>query len=232
MTVHPEAWAIPRQASCAPVSADLFRRRLGAVGYRAAFAGLGEACLGGALPGRAFQPIRHTDTETTMPRHIRSVTARRPRRIARTVRDVPAPGAPDPAAAAIPAALAQPPAGSTPDASIPGARAPGPIAQVPTAEAAPATRALAASLHQVELFENLRRAFQVNPDVPETPERTRERYVWAIESMAEYLEVIGADALWVQRIDELGWALEDLTNGLLPPLLQPLASKRRMPPQA
>jgi hypothetical protein len=93
---------------------------------------------------------------------------------------------------------------------------------------APAAPAPAASA-QAELLEGLRRAFQATPDIPETPERTRDRYVWAIESVADYLEAIGADAACVQRVEELGWALDDLTNGLLPPLLQPTQSKRRTP---
>jgi hypothetical protein len=116
-----------------------------------------------------------------MPRHIRSVTARRPRGIAkRPVKDVPRP--------------------------VPSASAP----------------ALA-------LFDGLRRAFQATPDIPESPERSRERYVQAIESLADYLEDIGADAAWIERIDELGEALEDLTMGLLPPLLEPTRAKDRPP---
>jgi hypothetical protein len=129
-----------------------------------------------------------------MPRHIRSVTARRPRKFARPVKDAPPVAAP--AAPAAPAALAAP--------------------------AAPA--------REVELFDGLRRAFQPTPEIPETPERTRERYVWAIESLANYLEDIGADAAWIERIEELGWALEDLTTGALPLLLKPTPAKSRPPP--
>jgi hypothetical protein len=116
-----------------------------------------------------------------MPRHIRSVTARRPRRIAKATK----------------------PARRT---------------------ATPAT-----SAPEVELFDGLREAFQADPETTEQPERTRERYVLAIESLADYLEDIGADAAWVQRFEELGWALEDLTKGLVPPLLQPTRSKRPPP---
>lgn len=179
-----------------------------------------------------------------MPRHIRSVTARRPRRIARPVKDVPATSAP--AADSAPAVLAPPAAALVPAPSAPAASAPAsgllasatPVpaagllasaAPVPAASA-PAVPAPASRAQQAELFESLRRAFQATPDIPETPERTRERYVWAIESVAEYLESIGADAAWVERIDELGWALEDLTNGLVPPLLQPTQAKRRTDP--
>ncbi len=116
-----------------------------------------------------------------MPRHIRSVTARRPRKFAR------------PAQAAPPAAPA------------------------------------AVSTNEAELFDGLRQAFQATPDIPETPERTRERYVWAIESLANYLEDIGADAVWIEHIDELRWALEDLTNGVLPALLKPTSSNSSPP---
>lgn len=132
-----------------------------------------------------------------MPRHIRSVTARRPRKFARPVKDAP------PVAA--------------------------PVAQVapatPTVPAAPA--APAAPPREVELFDGLRQAFQPTPDIPETPERTRQRYVWAIESLANYLDDIGADAAWVERIEELGWALEDLTTGALPLLLKPTPANSR-----
>ena len=120
-----------------------------------------------------------------MPRHIRSVTARRPRKFARPVKDAP------------------------------------PVA-APAAPEAPA--------REVELFDGLRRAFQPTPDIPETPERTRERYVWAIESLANYLEDIGADAAWIERIEELGWALEDLTTGAQPLLLKPTPAKSHSPP--
>jgi hypothetical protein len=114
-----------------------------------------------------------------MPRHIRSVTARRPRRIAKPVKEAPPP-------------------------------------------AAPAVPSLAAELStEAELFDALRQAFQVTPGVPETPERTRERYAWAIESLANYLEDIGADTALVERIEELGWALEDLTAGVQAPFLKP-----------
>jgi len=118
-----------------------------------------------------------------MPRHIRSVTARRPRRIAnRPIKDPP----------------------------------PRPVA--PSA-AAP----------ELRLLDGLRQAFHDPPDAPESPERCRDRYVQAIESLADYLEDIGADAAWIERIDELGWALEDLTSGVVPPLLQPTPAKRGQP---
>jgi hypothetical protein len=117
-----------------------------------------------------------------MPRHIRSVTARRPRRIAKPVKEAPP----------------------------------------PAALATPAAPSLAAELStEAELFDSLRQAFQVTPGIPETPERTRERYAWAIESLANYLEDIGADTAWVERIEELGWALEDLTTGVQAPFLKP-----------
>jgi hypothetical protein len=99
------------------------------------------------------------------------------------------------------------------------------------APAAPeALAAVAAPPREVELFDSLRQAFQPTPEIPETPERTRERYVWAIESLANYLEDIGADAAWVERIEELGWALEDLTTGALPLLLEPTRPKSGPPP--
>ena len=60
-----------------------------------------------------------------------------------------------------------------------------------------------------------------SPQVSETPERTRERYIEAIESVADYLESIGADARWVERFDELSGALEDLVEGKLPAILRP-----------
>jgi hypothetical protein len=123
-----------------------------------------------------------------MPRHIRSVTARRPRRMAKPVKEAPPPAAP---AAASPAAELS---------------------------------------NEAELFDGLRQAFQVTPGIPETPERTRERYAWAIESLANYLEDIGADAAWVERIEELGWALEDLTTGVLAPFLRPTPSTGGPPP--
>ena len=97
-----------------------------------------------------------------MPRHIRSVTARRARRIIRPVKN----------------------ARSASTDAISG--------------------------REVELFHGLRQAFQATPEITETTERTLERYVCAIESLADYLEDIGAEAVWINRIDELGWALEDL----------------------
>jgi hypothetical protein len=111
-----------------------------------------------------------------MPRHIRSVTARRPRKAAR-----------------------------------PAKHARGAKARPPSAP-------------EAELFDGLREAFQADPAIPETPERTRENYVLAIESLANYLEDIGANAAWVQRLEELGWALEDLSGGVVPALLQPTRS--------
>jgi hypothetical protein len=118
-----------------------------------------------------------------MPRHIRSVTARRPRKIARR----------------------------------------------PVKPAAPAV-VPSASAHKLELFDALRQAFQSTPEIPETAERTRERYVSALESLADYLEDIGAEEAWTERIDELAWALEDLTKGALPPVLTPTGSESRLPP--
>jgi len=81
------------------------------------------------------------------------------------------------------------------------------------------------SKSKAELFRRLRRAFEATPDVRETPERTRERYIDAIDSVADYLESIGADAVWVERFDELSEALEGLVEGGLPPILQPAIPK-------
>jgi hypothetical protein len=39
--------------------------------------------------------------------------------------------------------------------------------------------------------------------------------------VADYLESIGADAVWVERFDELSWALEDLVDGKLAVILKP-----------
>jgi hypothetical protein len=49
----------------------------------------------------------------------------------------------------------------------------------------------------------------------------RKRYIDAIDSVADYLESIGADALWVERFDELSEALEDLVEGKLTAILRP-----------
>jgi len=46
---------------------------------------------------------------------------------------------------------------------------------------------------KAELFQRLRQAFETAAETRETPERTRERYVVAIDSVADYLEIIGAD---------------------------------------
>ena len=78
---------------------------------------------------------------------------------------------------------------------------------------------------QVELFDGLREAFEANSDIPETLDRARERYIWALETWANYLEDIGAEPTWINRIDELRWALEDVTKGVLSPLLRPAALK-------
>jgi hypothetical protein len=78
---------------------------------------------------------------------------------------------------------------------------------------------------KAELFHRLRQAFELSPEVSETPERTRERYIDAIDSVADYLAMIGADAIWVKRFDELSGALEDLVDGALPPVLRPATSK-------
>ena len=118
-----------------------------------------------------------------MPRHIRSVIARRPRRITnRPIKDMP----PRPVAAS-------------------------------------------ASAPELRLLDGLRQAFHDAPEAPESPERCRDRYVQAIESVVDYLEDIGADAAWIERIDELGWALEKLTSGVVPPLLQPTNGKLGQP---
>jgi hypothetical protein len=69
------------------------------------------------------------------------------------------------------------------------------------------------SKSKAELFDCLHRAFEAPPQVSETPERTRERYIDAIDSVADYLESIGADAVWVDRFDEQSGALEDLGEG-------------------
>jgi hypothetical protein len=82
---------------------------------------------------------------------------------------------------------------------------------------------------EAELLDGLREAFEPTPDIPETPDRTRERHVWAIETWANYLEDIGADPAWIKRIDELRWALEDLTKGVLCPLLKPAAVENGSP---
>jgi len=140
---------------------------------------MGCGSLALELLGAEFQRITRSE-EMIMPRHIRSVTARRSRRIAGSVKN--------------------------------------------------ARRALApaASAQQVELFDGLRQAFQATPEIPETTERTLERYVWAIESLADYLEDIGADAVWIERIDALGSALEDLTKGELPLLLNPSQAQPKL----
>ncbi len=162
-----------------------------------------------------------------MPRHIRSVTARRPRRIARFAKDGP-PAAAAAASPADPSPPSPPAASSATDPAISLPAGPPPVvprvaARPPAAApvASPRVAAPPATAAQVALLEGLRRAFQVAAGTPEPPERIRERYIAAIESVADFLEAIGADAACVERIDELGWALEDLTNGLLPPLLQP-----------
>ena len=98
----------------------------------------------------------------------------------------------------------------------------------PAPDAPPASSSVEAKA--IELFDGLRRAFKATPQIPETTERTRERYVRAIDSLANYLEDIGADAVWVERIDELAWALEDLTKGEFHPLLQPARFSSSPPP--
>jgi hypothetical protein len=77
------------------------------------------------------------------------------------------------------------------------------------------------SKSKAELFDRLHRAFEAPPQVSETPERARERYIDAIDSVADYLESIGADAVWVDRFDELSRALEDLGEGEFPAILGP-----------
>jgi hypothetical protein len=71
----------------------------------------------------------------------------------------------------------------------------------------------------------LRRAFEATPQISETPERTRERYIDAIDSVADYLESVGADAVWVKRFDELSESLEDVVEGVLPTILRPAIPK-------
>jgi hypothetical protein len=78
---------------------------------------------------------------------------------------------------------------------------------------------------KAELFRRLRRAFEAAPDSSESPERTRERYIDAIDSVADYLESIGADAAWVERFDELRDALESLLEGAHPSILRPTIPK-------
>ena len=68
---------------------------------------------------------------------------------------------------------------------------------------------------KAELFHRLRWAFEAAPEARETPERARKRYVDAIDSVADYLEVIGADPVWVERFDHLSGAIEE---GALPAL--------------
>jgi len=109
-----------------------------------------------------------------MPRHIRSVTARRPTK----------------------------------------PRKPPTVAGIP-----------GSSKSKAELFRRLRRAFEANPELGEAPERMRERYIDAIDSVADYLESIGADTAWVERFDELSAALEALVEGALPPVLRPAMPK-------
>jgi predicted ATP-dependent Lon-type protease len=77
------------------------------------------------------------------------------------------------------------------------------------------------SKSKAELFDRLHRAFDGIPKVSETPQRMRKRYIDAIDSVADYLESIGADALWVERFDELSEALEDLVEGKLTAILRP-----------
>jgi hypothetical protein len=71
---------------------------------------------------------------------------------------------------------------------------------------------------KAELCHRLGRA---TPEVNGTPERMRKRYIDAIDSVADYLEDIGADAVWAKRFDELSGALEDLVKGALQPPLTP-----------
>jgi len=78
------------------------------------------------------------------------------------------------------------------------------------------------AIAKAKLFQRLRRAFEAAPEGRETPERTRQRYVGAIDSVADYLEIIGADPVWVERFDDLSGALEE---GAIPNLLRPSISK-------
>jgi len=43
--------------------------------------------------------------------------------------------------------------------------------------------------------------------------------------VADYLESIGADPVWVERFDELRGALQDLVEGGLPEVLRPALPK-------
>jgi hypothetical protein len=83
------------------------------------------------------------------------------------------------------------------------------------------------SKSKAELFDGLRQAFEATPELSETPERMRERYIDAIDSVADYLESIGADPVWVERFDELSRALQDLVEGRLPAVLKPALPKVR-----
>ena len=74
---------------------------------------------------------------------------------------------------------------------------------------------------KAELCHSLGRAFEATPEVNETPERTRKRYIDAIDSVADYLKDIAVDAVWAKRFDELSGALEDLVKGALQPPLTP-----------
>jgi hypothetical protein len=69
---------------------------------------------------------------------------------------------------------------------------------------------------KAELFHRLGRAFEAGPAACDTPERTQERYVAAIDSVADYLESIGADPVWVERFDELSRALEAQSKARFP----------------
>jgi len=48
---------------------------------------------------------------------------------------------------------------------------------------------------KTELFHRLGRAFEAAPEVNEPPERAGERYIDAIDNVADYLEDIGTDAV-------------------------------------
>jgi hypothetical protein len=91
----------------------------------------------------------------------------------------------------------------------------------------PPAKAPAPPSAQAELLAGLREAFLDTPEIVETAERTRERYVAAVEAVANYLEDIGADTAWVEHLDELRWALEALTYGEVPELLKPATPKSR-----
>ena len=59
------------------------------------------------------------------------------------------------------------------------------------------------------------------PSLPCAREMAANATLW---SLADYLEAIGADPIWVERIDEPGRALDDLAKGELADFLRPSLS--------